>query len=102
MMEYTCVDSFCGAGGLGLGLQQAGFDVKLSFDIDKKCIDTIHENKKYFKHLAVVADISDMLNGKVLNFCNMKRENCFFLREGRLVKVFPYSAVVRTLILVIS
>ena len=82
MMEYTCVDSFCGAGGLGLGLQQAGFDVKLSFDIDKKCIDTIHENKKYFKHLAVVADISDMLNGKVLNFCNMKRGELFLLAGG--------------------
>ena len=32
MVKYTCIDSFCGAGGLGLGLQQAGFDIRLSFD----------------------------------------------------------------------
>ncbi len=79
MTKYTCVDSFCGAGGLGLGLLQAGFDVRLSFDIDKKCIDTIHENKKYFKHLAVVADISDMLHGKALSLCNMNRGELFLL-----------------------
>lgn len=82
MTEYTCVDSFCGAGGLGLGLQRAGFDVKLSFDIDLKCIDTILKNKKYFNHLAVVADISDMLNGKALNLCNMKRGELFLLAGG--------------------
>jgi len=29
------IDLFCGAGGLGLGLKRAGFDILLSFDIDK-------------------------------------------------------------------
>jgi site-specific DNA-cytosine methylase len=24
---YTCIDSFCGAGGLALGLQRAGFEI---------------------------------------------------------------------------
>ena len=72
MNKYTCIDSFCGAGGLGLGLQQAGFDILLSFDIDEKCINTIENNSKYFDHPAVVADISNMLNGKILNICNMK------------------------------
>ena len=82
MTELTCVDSFCGAGGLGLGLQQAGFDIKLSFDIDDKCIDTIKANKKYFDHPAVVADISDMLNGKALELCGMKRGELFLLAGG--------------------
>ena len=73
MTEYTCVDSFCGAGGLGLGLKRAGFVIKLGFDIDGKCIDTIQENKKYFDHQAIEADISEMLNGKALEICRMKR-----------------------------
>ena len=30
----VAVDTFCGAGGLSLGLEQAGFDVKLAFDAD--------------------------------------------------------------------
>ena len=82
MTEYTCVDSFCGAGGLGLGLKQAGFDIKLSFDIDQKCIDTIHGNKKYFTHPAVVSDISDMLGGKALYMCKMRRGDLFLLAGG--------------------
>jgi DNA (cytosine-5)-methyltransferase 1 len=36
----TCVESFCGAGGMGLGLLRAGFDVRLAFDSDAMAIDT--------------------------------------------------------------
>ena len=41
MKGYTCVDAFCGAGGLGLGLQRAGMQIIFSFDIEKKCIEAI-------------------------------------------------------------
>ena len=80
--KYTCIDSFCGAGGLGLGLKRAGFDILLSFDIDQICIDTIQENKKYFNHPAEAADISDMLNGELLRKCNLKRGELFLLAGG--------------------
>lgn len=33
-MKPTCIDLFCGAGGLSLGFEQAGFDVLLAVDID--------------------------------------------------------------------
>ena len=82
MTKYTCIDSFCGAGGLGLGLQRAGFEILLSFDIDKLCIDTINKNKKYFDHPAEVADIADMLNGELLKRCNLKRGELFLLAGG--------------------
>lgn len=82
MSEYTCIDSFCGAGGLGLGLQRAGFDIRLSFDIDDICIKTIKENEKYFSHSAVAEDISDMLNGRALELCNLKRGELFLLAGG--------------------
>ena len=82
MSEYTCIDSFCGAGGLGLGLQQAGFDIRLSFDIDDICIKTIKENEKYFNHPSLAADIADMLNGKALEICKMKRGELFLLAGG--------------------
>ena len=72
-MEYTCIDSFCGAGGLGLGLKNAGFKILLSFDIEQKCIDTINANKKYFDHTAIVADSAEMLNQNLLKKCNLKR-----------------------------
>ncbi len=82
MTKYTCIDSFCGAGGLGLGLQRAGFNILLSFDIDQLCIDTINNNQKYFNHLTVKADIADMLNGELLKRCNLKRGELFLLAGG--------------------
>lgn len=82
MTKYTCIDSFCGAGGLGLGLKRAGFNILLSFDIDQLCIDTINKNKKYFNHPTVRADIVDMLNGELLNRCNLKRGELFLLAGG--------------------
>lgn len=82
MTKYTCIDSFCGAGGLGLGLKRSGFHVLLSFDIDKLCIDTINNNKKYFNHPAMVADIADMLNGELLKRCNLDRGELFLLAGG--------------------
>lgn len=82
MTKYTCIDSFCGAGGLGLGLQRAGFNILLSFDIDKLCIDTIKSNKKYFDHPAIVADIAEMLNGNLLKRCNLIRGDLFLLAGG--------------------
>lgn len=80
--KFSCIDSFCGAGGLGLGLQRAGFDILLSFDIDQICIDTINVNKKYFNHPAEAADIADMLNGKLLEKCNLERGELFLLAGG--------------------
>lgn len=82
MTRYTCIDSFCGAGGLGFGLQQAGFEILLSFDRDPLCIETINKNKKYFDHPAITADIADMLNGELLNRCNLKRGELFLLAGG--------------------
>ena len=81
-MNYTCIDSFCGAGGLGLGLERAGFDILLSFDIDPICIETIKANSRYFHHPAEQADIKNMLNGKLLEKCGLQRGELFLLAGG--------------------
>lgn len=82
MGTLKCVDAFCGAGGLGLGLTRAGFEILLGFDIDQHCIDTIKQNKKYFSHRVEQADISDMLNGVLLEKCNLKRGELDLLAGG--------------------
>lgn len=79
---FTCIDSFCGAGGLALGLKRAGFNLLYSFDIDPKCIETIHRNQQYFDHPAEVADIADMLNGNLLRKCGLERGQLFLLAGG--------------------
>ena len=42
--RYTCVDSFCGAGGLSLGLGRAGFETILSFDASECAVATFRAN----------------------------------------------------------
>lgn len=81
-MRYTCVDSFSGAGGLALGLANAGFEILLSFDIDEKCVETINNNKKYFHHSAICEDIRNMLNGRLLDLIGMKQGELFLLAGG--------------------
>lgn len=81
-MEFTCVDSFSGAGGLSLGLQEAGLKILLSFDIDKKCIDTIQGNPGIFSHPAICEDINNFLNGKLLDKIGLKRGELFLLAGG--------------------
>ncbi|MCL2061120.1 MAG: DNA cytosine methyltransferase [Firmicutes bacterium] len=81
-MRFTCVDSFSGAGGLSLGLSKAGFEVLLSFDIDKRCIETISRNPKYFSHPAVCEDIKNMLGGRLLKDIGLKQNELFLLAGG--------------------
>ena len=81
-MRYTCVDSFSGAGGMSLGLTEAGFEILLSFDIDNKCIETIRSNTKYFRHPALCDDIKNMLGGRLLDKIGMKKGELFLLAGG--------------------
>ncbi|MCL4463295.1 MAG: DNA cytosine methyltransferase [Firmicutes bacterium] len=81
-MRFSCVDSFCGAGGLSLGLASVEFEVLFSFDIDSKCIETIKRNPKYFKHPAVCEDIKNMLGGRLLETVGLKQGELFLLAGG--------------------
>lgn len=80
--EYTCVDSFSGAGGLSLGLIEAGFDVILSFDKDDTCIETQKRNSHYLKHEAIIADIAEMRGGGLLSKTGLKTGELFLLAGG--------------------
>ncbi len=41
---YSVIESFCGPGGLGLGLKAAGFDVRCAFDYNESAIKTYNRN----------------------------------------------------------
>ncbi|MCB9766131.1 MAG: DNA cytosine methyltransferase [Alphaproteobacteria bacterium] len=57
-MSFTCIESFCGAGGLALGLHRAGFDVRLAFDADPRAVETY--NRNHPRPVARVADVRDL------------------------------------------
>lgn len=45
MKEYTCIESFCGPGGMSLGLERACFQVRFAFDSDKRAVETHQKNQ---------------------------------------------------------
>lgn len=51
------IDCFCGAGGLSIGFEKAGFEVVYAFDIDKAAIDTYKNNPGYHHGKAFVRDV---------------------------------------------
>lgn len=55
--QPTVNDFFCGAGGMGLGFKQAGFEIKGAWDFDKYAIQTYKHNVG--EH-ALKADIMEM------------------------------------------
>jgi len=60
--EYVFVDSFCGAGGMSVGLKQAGFAQGLAFDIDGPAIAT-HQKNVHGK--AYVADVREITGSRL-------------------------------------
>jgi DNA (cytosine-5)-methyltransferase 1 len=81
-MRYTCVDAFAGAGGLGLGLQSAGFDVLLAFDNDPKAVQTQRSNPEHFRHRVELASVDEMLGGVLLRKVRMEKGELFLLAGG--------------------
>lgn len=43
-MGLTAIESFCGAGGMSVGLEKASFDVRFAFDNDPVSVDTYARN----------------------------------------------------------
>lgn len=44
-VEFSAIELFSGAGGLALGLENAGINTKLLVEIDKDCVETMKKNR---------------------------------------------------------
>lgn len=64
-MKYKVVDLFCGAGGLSLGFQNAGFQISGGIEFDNTIIKT-HE-KNFPNAINICADIRNISDEEVLN-----------------------------------
>ena len=67
------IDLFCGAGGLGLGVEQAGFDVAAAFDALQFNIDTHDRNFPYTNAFSV--DLTKTDGSKLLQLAKLKRNS---------------------------
>lgn len=53
----ACVDLFCGCGGMSLGFEKAGFDVKAGFELWDPAMRVYSQN---FKHPVIKQDLSNV------------------------------------------
>lgn len=64
-MGYNAIDLFCGAGGLSFGFQQAGFNILLGIDNDKKALETFESTHRGSK--TICGDITE------INYSDIKK-----------------------------
>lgn len=81
-MRFSCIDAFCGAGGLSLGLTRAGFDVVYAFDNDPLSIQSYASNKKYLPHDAELRDAASIDAQELLTRLKLKSGDLFLLAGG--------------------
>ncbi|KAB2482765.1 DNA cytosine methyltransferase [Bacillus cereus] len=77
--NFTVIDSFCGAGGLSLGLQKAGLNIKLAFDNNKYAIETYSKN---FNHTALLESIENIKGEDLLKAAGLKKGELVLLSGG--------------------
>ena len=63
---------FSGAMGLDLGIEKAGFDIRLACEVDKHCRQTITLNRP---DMALLSDINDCTANDVLKYANLTKSD---------------------------
>ena len=87
--KFTNVELFAGAGGLALGLEQAGFDNLLSNDFDKDSCNTLKINRPNWNIMC--EPIEDLSNRNLLDMLNLKKGELDLLSGGYPCQSFSYA-----------
>lgn len=77
--NYTCIESFCGAGGLGYGIHKAGFEIKTAFDFNEPSIETYQHN---VSTNCFVSDVRDIKGNDLLNRTGLERNKLDLFAGG--------------------
>ena len=86
---FTNVELFAGAGGLALGLEQAGFENLLSNDFDKDSCNTLKANRPDWN---VICDsVENLAEQDLLKILNIKEGELDLLSGGYPCQSFSYA-----------
>ncbi|WP_410512443.1 DNA cytosine methyltransferase [Paenibacillus sp. BR2-3] len=78
-MKYTCIEVFCGAGGLAYGLKKSGFKIRYAFDNDPMAVETFKLN---ISPNASVEDASKITSEDLLKKAKLKKGELVLLSGG--------------------
>lgn len=87
--RYTSVELFAGAGGLALGLEQAGFDVQCLVEFEKYACETLRLNRPEWN--LIEADIIDIAENGIWNYIPSDCKEIDFVSGGYPCQAFSYA-----------
>jgi DNA (cytosine-5)-methyltransferase 1 len=67
--DLVCIESFCGAGGLGLGLHNAGFTIGAAFDFNEQAVQTYRN----LSEKCLVADATLLSGDFLLDYAGINK-----------------------------
>jgi DNA (cytosine-5)-methyltransferase 1 len=88
MSKYSVVELFAGAGGLSLGLEQAGFETKALLEIDKWACETLKRNRSNWN--VIQSDITKISQTGIKQFLK-DNEEIDLLSGGYPCQSFSYA-----------
>ncbi|WP_225218663.1 DNA (cytosine-5-)-methyltransferase [Fictibacillus norfolkensis] len=87
--EYTGIELFAGAGGLALGLEEAGFHSKGLIEIDKYACQTLRKNRPNLN--VIEKDIIEVAEQGIRNFVDIGIGELDLLSGGYPCQAFSYA-----------
>ena len=82
--RLTNISLFTGAGGLDIGLEQAGFETKVCVESDRHCQETLESNRSRFRDptVSVLGDITKVSPGEVLEISGLRPGDATLVSGG--------------------
>ena len=87
--SYNVVEFFAGAGGLALGLEEAGFDTVLLNEIDKDAVNTLRRNRENWN--VVQEDICSVVEKGVASYFSNPNIEVDLISGGYPCQAFSYA-----------
>ncbi len=78
-VEYTCVEGFCGPGGMSLGLKEARFRLLLAFDANPFAVETHRHN---LGEPCLLAKAEDLTGERLLQNAGLRRRELDLFAGG--------------------
>ncbi|MGK0722496.1 DNA cytosine methyltransferase [Leucobacter sp. W1478] len=86
------IDLFAGAGGLGLGAQLAGGDLRLSLDSDRFSCETLRSNPIHHRGAVMEADVTEVSGTELRKQAGLRRSDDLLVIGGAPCQPFSKAA----------